>query len=64
MKFFLIWFLLTAFIEGVFIFCEQNGIGNIPRIPRSKEEVINSLPFSFLMTGILTYVFLKAGKKK
>ena len=57
MKSFLCRLLLASFIVGIVIFCNQYGIGNIPKIPMSKDELLFTVPCTILIIVGLTYFF-------
>ena len=63
MKSFLCRLLLAAFIEGIIVFCNQNGIGNIPQRPMSRDELEFVVPMSILTFVGLSYIFYRPGKK-
>ncbi len=63
MKSFFLRSLLAAFIECIIVFCNQNGIGNIPQRPMSRDELEFVVPMSILTFVGLSYIFYRPGKK-
>ena len=63
MKSFLCRLLLASFIVGIIVICNQNGIGNIPQRPMSRDELEFVVPMSILTFVGLSYIFYRPGKK-
>ena len=63
MKRFFLWFIFTFFLSGLYIFCNQYGIGNIPSTPIPLNKILYRLPYIFVVWGLLVYFFMKNWKK-
>ncbi|GEM_PF-4375855 len=57
MKSFLCRLFIVSFIVGIITFCNQYGIGNIPKKPMSRDELLFVVPCTILTLVALSYFF-------
>ena len=57
MKSFLCRLFIVSFIVGIITFCNQYGIGNIPKKPMSRDELLFVVPCTILILVALSYFF-------